>query len=100
MIDDSLLLTNSEPFILTLSPQERTFTGSSNASMRTNLNERLAKLHVKHQAEIDFLEDIRSTSHTTHTLLFIYSAIVVCVHSVYYKMHVTYLIIWHGIVPS
>ena len=71
MIDDSLLHTNSEPFILTLSPQERTFTGSSNASMRTNLNERLAKLHVKHQAEIDFLEDIRSTSHTTHTLLFI-----------------------------
>ena len=42
-----------------LPPQERTFTGSSNASMRTNLNDQLAKLQVKHQAEVDFLEDMR-----------------------------------------
>ena len=39
--------------------QERQFTGTSNASMRTNLNDKLTKLHVKHQAEIDFLEDMR-----------------------------------------
>jgi hypothetical protein len=39
--------------------KERTLTGSSNASMRTNLNDKLSKLHIKHQAEMDFLEDMR-----------------------------------------
>ncbi|CAI8017127.1 F-BAR and double SH3 domains protein 2 [Geodia barretti] len=48
--------------------QERQFTGTSNASMRTNLNDKLTKLHVKHQAEIDFLEDMRSFSKQRSTI--------------------------------
>jgi hypothetical protein len=48
--------------------KERTLTGSSNASMRTNLNDKLSKLHIKHQAEMDFLEDMRIFSKQRSTI--------------------------------
>ena len=49
--------------------QELRLTGSSNASMRTNLNDKLTKLHVKHQAEIDFLEDMRYNNTLSLTII-------------------------------